>query len=370
MSDDTFSQSQIELLKNTICRGATDDEFRMLMAVCRRTGLDPFSRQIYMVERRFKDKDGNWQRKMEIQTSIDGFRVMAERTGAYEGQDGPYWCDSDGAWTDVWLKPHAPAAAKVGVLKKGFKKILWGVAKWESYVQTYSDGSPSKMWAKMGDLMLAKCAEALALRRAFPNDLSGLYTSDEMAQDQTLAGGQTQKQVQGPVATTAPAEWILHDSPEAVGLTPDFLTEAAKEPKREVKNYAEPIVTKAEFDKLKNAHGTVGAARLAEAVLEKESTGSALRNSAGEQTSVESLKRFAPPSDFNELDQALAGGNVEYVIPFGKHRGKTLRQLGTRNACSYLDWMLAENKKTGKPLSPSVEEFQRKVNEMVAKQPV
>lgn len=200
-----FTEEQIKLIKNTIAKGATDDELSLFMATCKRTGLDPFSRQIYMIERRFKDKEGNWQKKMEIQASIDGLRVVAERTGLYQGQDGPYWCGPDGKWTDAWLQSYAPAASKIGVLKKGFAQPLWSVARWHSYAQTYQNGDPTHMWAKMGDVMLAKCAEALGLRRAFPNDLSGIYTGDEMQQAETVQVPSLGPQAQLPAPAT-PAE--------------------------------------------------------------------------------------------------------------------------------------------------------------------
>jgi phage recombination protein Bet len=168
-----------DLLSRTLCAGASRDEMELFFSVCDRTGLDPFARQIYAV-RRWDSRAG--REVMQTQVSIDGFRLVAQRSGEYAGQTSVAYCGTDGRWVDVWLNEEPPAAARVGVYRKGFVEAVTAIALFNEYAQRKKDGSLSGMWPKMPTVMIAKCAEALALRKAFPAELSGLYTPEEMAQ--------------------------------------------------------------------------------------------------------------------------------------------------------------------------------------------
>jgi phage recombination protein Bet len=162
----TWTPDQVQLISSTIAPGCTNDELRLFAYACQRTGLDPFSKQIYAIKR------GG---KMTIQAGIDGLRAIAERTGQLDGSQTE-WCGEEGDWRDVWLAAKPPAAAKTTIWRKGSQHPFVGVARFADY------NGGQGLWSKMPAAMIAKCSEALALRKAFPADMSGVYTTDEMDQ--------------------------------------------------------------------------------------------------------------------------------------------------------------------------------------------
>jgi phage recombination protein Bet len=161
-----WTPEQTQLISTTIAPGCSPDELKLFAYACQRTGLDPFSRQIYAIKR------GG---KMTISSGIDGLRSIAERTGQLDGSSS-YWCGEDGVWVDVWLSSKPPAAAKTIIYRKGCAHPFSATARFADF------NAGQGLWSKMPSVMIAKCSEAQALRRAFPADLSGVYSTDEMDQ--------------------------------------------------------------------------------------------------------------------------------------------------------------------------------------------
>jgi phage recombination protein Bet len=191
-----YTPERIKLLKQTVAVGLTDPQFALFLEVCQFRRLNPFAGQIYAVVRWSKAANA---KVMTIQTGIDGFRLSAQRSGKYAGQTPPEWCGPDGKWREVWLEDGPPAAARVGIKRKGFDGPVWGVVRYSAYAQTKQDGSPNHMWTEKDAEMLAKCAEAQGLRKAFPEELSGLNVPEEFGPDEEP------ETVRGPHAIAAEA---------------------------------------------------------------------------------------------------------------------------------------------------------------------
>lgn len=177
-----WDDKQLAVLYSTgIDPDVTKPELAAYLHECQRRRLDPFAKQIYLL--------GRWNRQAgrkvyRSQTSIDGFRVIARRAADKAGIDYGYeatlWFDDKGTRHEVWLSDKPPAAAKVVVIRNGQR--FDAIARYAEYVQVNDKHEPVGMWKSMPAGQTAKCAEALALRKAFPEDLGGLYTDDEMAQ--------------------------------------------------------------------------------------------------------------------------------------------------------------------------------------------
>lgn len=203
--DQTYwDENQLAVLQGGgIDEGVTRAELQAFLHECQRRRLDPFTRQIYLI--------GRWdnQKKRKVyrsQTSIDGFRLIARRAADEAKEtieyDDTLWCGPDGRWVDVWLEDQPPAACKVVVLRDG--KRFPTTARFASYVQTNSSGDMVGLWRKMPDGQIAKCTEALALRKAFPEELGGIYAEEEMAQ------ADNPQRVQGQVVRDDPAADPVH----------------------------------------------------------------------------------------------------------------------------------------------------------------
>lgn len=197
-----WDDKQLAALKQLGLNDVPNAELGVFLHFCQRTGLDPFARQIYMIGR-----GGRYT----IQSSIDGLRIVAQRSGNYGGQTMVEWCGDDGVWKDIWLEKTPPVAARVGVYYKDSDKPTYASAKFDSY------NANSPIWKKMPDLMIAKCAEALALRKAFPQDLSGIYSSEEMQQAEiTVTSAKPEKVALALVADTVEESVPLSEADTAV----------------------------------------------------------------------------------------------------------------------------------------------------------
>lgn len=173
-----LTAEQKTLIRNIIAPKANDDELSLFFELCKNTGLDPFKKQVYLLP----FWNGELKRFVfSAITSIDGLRSLAETTGEYDGQSEPIWIDKDGKEYKVWTSDNYPFACKISVFKKGVKNPTVGVAYFDMFAKE-KDGKYTGFWNKPTKAahMIAKCAEALALRKAFPSKLSGLYVHEEM----------------------------------------------------------------------------------------------------------------------------------------------------------------------------------------------
>ncbi len=185
-----FDDIERDIIRKSFMPGASEVEAQVLIRTAERMRLDPFKKQIHFVKRSaYNDATGGYEDRWAFQTSIDGFRSRADETGEYDGTDEPVFTFEDRI-NPLTGEPLGAKelVARVTVHRRGRRPVT-GVARWSEFVQKTRKGEPVRMWMSMPHHMLAKCAEALALRQAFPERLGGLYTDDEMVGGDEHEGG-------------------------------------------------------------------------------------------------------------------------------------------------------------------------------------
>ena len=165
---------------NIIPKNTPKEMIAIFGKVCAEKNLSPFSKQIYLIPRKISNEI-----KYTFQTSVDGYRSIAERTGVYAGNDDYKFNDEKSEYNLIEAKITKPTTATATVYKivGGLRCPFSATARWEEY---YPGDTQGFMWKKMPFLMLGKCAEALALRKAFPEALGGIYTNEEMQQAEII----------------------------------------------------------------------------------------------------------------------------------------------------------------------------------------
>lgn len=222
-----WTDEQRAAVRRVVDPRATDEDLAVLFHVAARTGLDVFTDQLSLL--------GKWDPRLERRTfrpftRIDGFRLVCERHPQYAGTDDPdaEWCGPDGVWRDAWVADEPPVAARYTVLRHDRDKPIRGVARFVEYVDVNEQGVPRGMWASKGGKpshMIAKVAEALARRKAFPQDLSGLYTDDELP---GMLRGNEPVELRDPAAARPTLELPAPPAGRQPSGAPDWLPLAAE----------------------------------------------------------------------------------------------------------------------------------------------
>ncbi len=219
-----WTEEQRAQLRTLGAERATDDDLRLFFHQVTRTGLDPFAQQIYLLGRRVQRKfrvvnpdTGNERiedREVEeftTQVGIDGWRVIgtraARREGLTVGHEDAQWRGKGTGWQDYWDNEDGlPIACKYTLTVDGVR--VSATCSFAEYVQMKSDGQGGfvikPMWRKMASNQIAKCAEALSLRKAFPSDFSGLVLEDAAQSPEVFDANATTASATPPTTTAPP----------------------------------------------------------------------------------------------------------------------------------------------------------------------
>lgn len=212
---DMYRKEQVDIIRETVAKDANDLELHWFLTVAKQVQLDPLRKQIYFIKR---------SGRPTMQTSIDGLRSIAHRTGSYAGMDEIKYDNGYSHAQLVMEGASQPLVATATVYKfvQGHRVSFTASAGWAEYYP--GRGTQSTMWDKMPFGQLGKCAEAKALRMAFPEDLGGLYTDDEMQQ-----------------APMADADAEIIEAPPAKSVTQSVTEKLAKKASKAKAEPREPV---------------------------------------------------------------------------------------------------------------------------------
>jgi len=149
-----INTEMLQALRNTVAPGLTEPEFLLFAEMCRATGLNPATKEIWAI------KAGG---RLQLMTGINGFLKIANSHPSFDGMEVSHEWDG---------KNLVSCTVKVHRKDRKFPAIA------TAYMSEYC--KPSPIWKQMPSVMLAKCAKSLAIREAFIQELGGLYTAEEM----------------------------------------------------------------------------------------------------------------------------------------------------------------------------------------------
>lgn len=177
---------------SSIFPGATDESKLMAIDYCKSRGLDIMKKPCHIVPMNVKDaKTNQYAWRDVIMPGIAEIRITADRTGKYAGQDAPVFGPM--VEMDFGKATHTvPESCTVTVYRiiDGNRVAFSHTEFFEEAANTTKDGALNSMWTKRKRGQLSKCAEAGALRKAFPEESGGVITAEEVSDDhlRTVSG--------------------------------------------------------------------------------------------------------------------------------------------------------------------------------------
>lgn len=184
-----IDETTMQVLRETLYPGAKDESIAMVINYCAARKLDPIKKPVHLVPMSVKsgkkDSGGKdiYEYRDVVMPGIGLYRIEADRSGQYAGMSEPEFGE-DVEEVVGTRKITYPKYCRITVFKNVGDRNVGFTAKefWKENYATKSrqDNSPNAMWEKRPYGQLAKCAEAQALRKAFPDVVGCDYTREEM----------------------------------------------------------------------------------------------------------------------------------------------------------------------------------------------